>query len=133
MSALSAFLGLGAGLCLIGGPWAGRGAAWSCLVVGAFAALGGAWAVVGPALALAALLGRREERPLAPTPLWAPLTLCALTCVVSAWSMASALSPTSPSPATMASIEALRGEPWLVLGAAALLALAATKNEEGAP
>ncbi|MBK7758333.1 MAG: hypothetical protein IPI35_18425 [Deltaproteobacteria bacterium] len=133
MTALSVFLGLGAGLCLVGGPWAGRGAALSCILVGAFAAWSGAWAAVGAAIALATLLGRREEAARCPSPLWAPLCLCALSCAALAWSMAGTTSPPSPPPPGMASIEALRGERWLALGAAAMLVLAARSNEEEAP
>lgn len=128
MSLLSALLGLGAGLCLVGGLWAGRGAALACLVVGAFAAMSGAWVMVGPAIALAALLRGQEERATPLSTLWAPLTLCALCCVAVAWAMAGSTSPQPP--AVMASIEALRGEPWLALGAAALLALATLTDEE---
>lgn len=133
MTALSVFLGLGAGLCLVGGPWAGRGAAVSCIIVGAFAACSGAWAVVGATIALATLLGRREEEARCPSPLWAPLCLCALSCAALAWSMAGTTSPPSPPPPGMASIEALRGEHWLALGAAAMLVLAVCSNEEEAP
>ena len=97
MSLLSALLGLGAGLCLVGGLWAARGAALACLVVGAFAAWSGAWVMVGPAIALAALLRGQEERVTPFSTLWAPLTLCALCCVVVAWAMAGSTSPQPPS------------------------------------
>ena len=131
MSALSALLGLGVGLCLLGGRLAGPGAAGVCLLVGAFAAFGGAWATLGPALALAALLLRREEE-LHPSALaWAPLTLCAVTSLAVIGSMAGSTRPQSAS--GMASIEALRGEPWLALGAAAILVLAALSDEQEAP
>lgn len=131
MSALSALLGLGLGLCLLGGRLAGPGAAGVCLLVGAFVAFGGAWAALGPALALAALLLRREEE-LHPNVLaWAPLTLCALTSLAVVGLMAGSTSPQNTP--GMASIEALRGEPWLALGAAAILVLAALSDEEEAP
>ena len=92
------------------------------------AAWSGAWVMVGPAIALAALLRGQEERVTPFSTLWAPLTLCALCCVVVAWAMAGSTSPQPP--AVMASIEALRGEPWLALGAVALLTLAAVTGDE---
>jgi hypothetical protein len=133
MSALSVILGLGAGICLISGPWTGRGAAVACLTVGAFAAWSGAWAAVGPALALAALLGRRDEA-LRPQPQsWAPLTLCALTALAVAGWMARWPSPPSPTLAATAPLEALRDEPWLALGAAAMVVFTALTADEERP
>lgn len=128
MSLLSAIFGVGVGLALAGGRWAGRGVALALLVVGGAAAWGGAWAALGPAIGLAALLGRREEGPLEVSPGLAPLGLVAFTCAAAAWSLASGAGAPSP-PAAAASLEALRGEVWLGLGAAALLALAALGEE----
>jgi hypothetical protein len=133
MTALAAILGVGVGLALVGGRWAGRGVALVCLVVGAFVAWGGAWAAVGPAVALAALLRRQEERAAPPSTLWAPLTLVGVGCGAVAWAAANSTIPTRPDPAVMASIEALRGEWGLGLGVLAMVALAALKNEEDPP